>query len=264
MLLAVMMAAFISFPAYAEDPAGAAVPPPAAVPAPAPVAAPAAVPAPAPVAAPVPAAAAVSAATPDATASTAAVPAAKVAVKKKVVKKRAKLKKPALVAPVQAGSSTMAIEAAVKIASSPLSVRLEAIERKLDLIPAQTVKLAAAPYGDSLALQMQRVRVALTDYGRKHGEAMSSITAGHVVRNLTWITGAALGLAGYANVSKMDHPTVNDYRLSIVGGGVIAVGQIVAGICDIVGMTKEGSAAGDLQRAMEAASEEPGSAPVQQ
>ena len=262
MLMAVLMAAFISFPAYAEDPAGAAVPPPAAVPAPAPVAAPAAVPAPAPVAAP--AAAAVSAATPDATASTAAVPAAKVAVKKKAAKKRAKLKKPALVAPVQTGSSTMAIEAAVKIASSPLSVRLEAIERKLDLIPAQTVKLAAAPYGDSLALQMQRVRVALTDYGRKHGEAMSSITAGHVVRNLTWITGAALGLAGYANVSKMDHPTVNDYRLSIVGGGVIAVGQIVAGICDIVGMTKEGSAAGDLQRAMEAASEEPGSAPVQQ
>lgn len=246
MAAAVLATAFISYvPAFAEDAPAAAAPAPAAVTAPAPAAAPAAAVAPA---AP-------------ADANAAAVPAA--AKKKVVKKKKAKAKKPAVVPQVQAGSSTTAIEAAVKLASSPLSVRLAAIELKLDQIPAQTVKLAGAPYPENLAVQMQKIRIALTDYGTSHREAMATIAAGHIIRNMTWITGGALALAGYSSVHKMDHPQVNDYRLCIVGGGIIGGGQIIAGICDIVGMTKEGNAAAALQRLMEAASEYPAPAPAQ-
>lgn len=230
---AVLVAVFIPFQVFAEDP----------VPSPAPAVAPAGAPATAPAMAP-------------ATAGTAPTGAVVKKPVKKKVRRRVKPRKPGTLAAGQAGSSTTAIAAAVKIASSPLSARLEAIERKLDQIPARTVKLAQAPYADSLAFQMQKIRVALTDYGGKHREAMASIAAGHIIRNMTWITGTGLALAGYSSVHKMENPKVNDYRLCIVGGGIIAGGQVIAGICDIVGMNKEGNAAAELQKAMENALEE--------
>jgi len=227
--LALLAVVFIPAAGMAADPAGTAVPVPAATAAAAPAAATDSTVSPAPAAAPA---------------------ASTVAPKKKKAKKKAK-KKPAL-SPVQAGSSTTAIEAAVKIASSPISVRLDAIERKLDQMSAETVKLAAAPYPESLAFQAHKIRNSLFEYGVRHGQAASAFQAGNVISNLTWMAGTALLLAGYSNASKVDHPSINDYRLSIIGGGVIAFGQIVSGVCRVIGYNREGAAAQALQTAMQA------------
>ena len=170
---------------------------------------------------------------------------------KKVVKKK-KVKKAVSPSP------------AVVVKPTSLEARLDSIDRRLAELPSETVRLAASPFADSVAVQLQVIRFSLARYGKQHGDAMALVIAGHVVRNLTWISGAALAGAGYANAVKQDSPSLNDYRLAVVGAGVIAGGQVIASLLDIMGMSREGAAAGELLKAMERAAiwEAPAVAPA--
>ncbi len=140
------------------------------------------------------------------------------------------------------------VKATVK--ASSIMARLDAIERKLDMVPLGVSQITASPFAVTQE-RLDLIRVGLKRYGEEHRAAQGFQMAGYLVRNVTWATGLALAGIGYADALRADRPRWAEFQLVVIGGAIIGGGQFIGGVLDVMGMARERNAGLALKRITE-------------